>query len=40
MKSSNHLNANSVNEAVKLLKSYNGKPKLIAGGTDLHSLSS
>ena len=35
MKSFNHVNAKTVNEAVKLLKNYKGKAKLIAGGTDL-----
>jgi len=35
MKSFLHFNARSVHEAVKLLKDYNGKAKLIAGGTDL-----
>ena len=35
MKSFNHVNAKTVDEAVKLLKNYEGKAKLIAGGTDL-----
>ncbi len=35
MKSFNHINAKTVTEAVKLLKSNRGKVKLIAGGTDL-----
>jgi NADPH-dependent glutamate synthase beta subunit-like oxidoreductase/CO/xanthine dehydrogenase FAD-binding subunit len=35
MKSFNHFNARTVNEAVRLLKSHQGRAKLIAGGTDL-----
>jgi len=35
MKSFDHVNAKTVNEAVKLLKNYKGRAKLIAGGTDL-----
>jgi xanthine dehydrogenase YagS FAD-binding subunit len=35
MKSFNHVNAKTVNEAVKLLNRFKGKTKLIAGGTDL-----
>ncbi len=35
MKSFNHVNAKTANEAVKLLKNYKGRAKLIAGGTDL-----
>jgi xanthine dehydrogenase YagS FAD-binding subunit len=35
MKSFNHVNAKTVDEAVKTLKRYRGKAKLIAGGTDL-----
>ncbi|NNG08418.1 MAG: xanthine dehydrogenase family protein subunit M [Desulfobacteraceae bacterium] len=35
MKSFKHFNATSVDEAVSLLKEYQGKAKLIAGGTDL-----
>ena len=35
MKSFNHVNVKTVGEAVKLLKYYKGKAKLIAGGTDL-----
>ncbi len=35
MKSFLHVNARSVDEAVKLLKYYKGKAKLVAGGTDL-----
>jgi NADPH-dependent glutamate synthase beta subunit-like oxidoreductase/CO/xanthine dehydrogenase FAD-binding subunit len=35
MKSFNHVDAKTVDEAVKLLKKYKGKAKLIAGGTDL-----
>jgi NADPH-dependent glutamate synthase beta subunit-like oxidoreductase/CO/xanthine dehydrogenase FAD-binding subunit len=35
MKSFNHVNAKTVNEAVKSLKDHKGKAKLIAGGTDL-----
>ena len=37
MKSFKHVNAKSVDEAVKLLKDNWGKAKLIAGGTDLLS---
>jgi len=37
MKSFNHIDAKTVNEAVKLLKSNQGRAKLIAGGTDLLS---
>ncbi len=35
MKSFNHVNAKTGAEAIKLLKNYKGKAKLIAGGTDL-----
>jgi len=35
MKSFNHINAKTVNEAVKLLKNQKGRSRLIAGGTDL-----
>lgn len=35
MKSFKHINAKTIDEAVKLLKDYKGKAKLIAGGTDL-----
>jgi NADPH-dependent glutamate synthase beta subunit-like oxidoreductase/CO/xanthine dehydrogenase FAD-binding subunit len=35
LKSFNHVNAKTVDEAIKLLKNYKGKAKLIAGGTDL-----
>ena len=35
MRSFHHINAKTVNQAVKLLKNYKGKAKLIAGGTDL-----
>ena len=35
MKSFDHIQAKTVNEVVKLMKSYKGKIKLIAGGTDL-----
>ena len=35
MKAFNHVNAKTVNEAVKLLKNNRGKAKLISGGTDL-----
>lgn len=35
MKSFKHFNATSVDEAVSLLRAYQGKAKLIAGGTDL-----
>src|SRR3972149_11202902 len=35
MKPFGHKNAKTVDEAVKLLKTYKGKAKLIAGGTDL-----
>lgn len=35
MKSFNHVNAKTVKEAVKLLKSNQGRAKLMAGGTDL-----
>jgi len=35
MKSFNHINPKSINEVVKLMKSYKGKIKLIAGGTEL-----
>jgi len=35
MKSFNHMDVKTVGEAVKLLKYYKGKAKLIAGGTDL-----
>jgi len=37
MKSFNHVDAKTVKEAVKLLKSNRGRAKLIAGGTDLLS---
>jgi len=37
MKSFNHINAETVTEAVELLKSNQGRAKLIAGGTDLLS---
>jgi NADPH-dependent glutamate synthase beta subunit-like oxidoreductase len=35
MRSFNHINAKTVNEAVTLPRKYKGKAKLIAGGTDL-----
>src|SRR4030043_2301148 len=35
MQSFNHINVETVSEAVKLLKRHTGKAKLIAGGTDL-----
>lgn len=35
MKSFNHVNAKTVNEAIKTLERYRGKAKLTAGGTDL-----
>jgi NADPH-dependent glutamate synthase beta subunit-like oxidoreductase/CO/xanthine dehydrogenase FAD-binding subunit len=35
MRSFHHVNAKSVNQAIKLLRKYEGKAKLIAGGTDL-----
>jgi len=35
MKSFNHVNAKTVDEAITLLKDHKGKAKLIAGGTDL-----
>jgi NADPH-dependent glutamate synthase beta subunit-like oxidoreductase/CO/xanthine dehydrogenase FAD-binding subunit len=35
MKYFNHVNAKTVNEAVKLLKNHKGRAKMIAGGTDL-----
>jgi xanthine dehydrogenase YagS FAD-binding subunit len=35
MKSFNHVNAKTVKEAIRLLKSNRGRAKLIAGGTDL-----
>jgi len=35
MKSFSHINAKTINEAVKLLKNYKGKAKVIGGGTDL-----
>ena len=35
MKSFNHVNIKTTAEAVRLLKNYKGKAKLIAGGTDL-----
>lgn len=35
MKSFSHINAKTIKEAVKLLKTYKAKAKLIAGGTDL-----
>ncbi len=35
MKSFSHVNAKTVKEAIKILKSLNGKAKLMAGGTDL-----
>jgi hypothetical protein len=38
MKSFNHIDAKTVTEAVKLLKSNQGRAKLIAGGTDLLSI--
>jgi xanthine dehydrogenase YagS FAD-binding subunit len=35
MKSFNHVNAKTVNDAVRLLENYNGRARLNAGGTDL-----
>ena len=35
MKSFTHVDANTSREAVKLLRNYEGKAKLIAGGTDV-----
>jgi NADPH-dependent glutamate synthase beta subunit-like oxidoreductase/CO/xanthine dehydrogenase FAD-binding subunit len=35
MKCFDHINAKTINQVVKLMKSYKGKLKLIAGGTDL-----
>ena len=35
MKIFNHINVKTIDEATKLLKDYDGKAKLIAGGTDL-----
>ena len=35
MKPFKYINARTVNEAVSLCKEYEGKAKLIAGGTDL-----
>jgi NADPH-dependent glutamate synthase beta subunit-like oxidoreductase/CO/xanthine dehydrogenase FAD-binding subunit len=35
LKSFDHVNAKTVDEAIKLLKNYKGKARLIAGGTDL-----
>ena len=35
MKNFNHVNARTVNEAIGLLKSFNGRAQVIAGGTDL-----
>ena len=35
MKSFKHFTVNSVDEAVLLLKTYEGRSKIIAGGTDL-----
>ena len=38
MKAFNHHNANSVDEALALLRDYEGRARLIAGGTDLLGL--
>ena len=35
MKTFNHVNAGTVDEAIALLKSCDGRAKVIAGGTDL-----
>ncbi len=35
MKTFDHINAKTIDEAITLLKDYNGRAKLIAGGTDL-----
>jgi len=35
MKTFNHFNARTLSEAIRLLKNYQGRAKLIAGGTDL-----